>query len=142
VLAGSTIYLMPGFTVVAGSAGTTFTAMAGTPPVLSITTASLPSGTAGASYGAVSLAAIGGSGSYAWSATALPSGLTLSAAGQLSGTPLSAGTQFPGKSLRRLPLSATSAGVRGPFATSFSERVTDIGPSVRERTLKKQQAAQ
>jgi hypothetical protein len=37
----------------------------------------------------------GGSGNYSWSAENLPSGLTLSSSGQLSGTPTAAGTFFP-----------------------------------------------
>jgi hypothetical protein len=58
-------------------------------PALAITTASLPSGTAGAAYAGATLAATGGTGTgYTWSITAgsLPAGLTLSSAGVLSGT--------------------------------------------------------
>ena len=57
-----------------------------------ITTATLPNGTAGQPYGPVTLAATGGSGSYSWSATGLPSGLTMTATGVLSGTPTASGT--------------------------------------------------
>jgi hypothetical protein len=60
-------------------------------PVL-ISTSNLPSGQAGQSYGPVSLAATGGSGSYSWSATGLPSGLTIAATGQINGTPSGGGT--------------------------------------------------
>ena len=73
-----------------------------------ITTISLPSGTVGTSYGA-SLSASGGSGSYIWSATGLPDGLSLITAATamycvsspcssqptittISGTPTTAGT--------------------------------------------------
>jgi uncharacterized protein (TIGR03437 family) len=59
--------------------------------VLSITTAFLPNGTVNASYGPVTLAASGGSGSVAWSATGLPAGILISAGGVLSGTPTAAG---------------------------------------------------
>ena len=68
----------------------------GTPPVtpLSITTASpLPQGMTGTGYSAT-LAATGGKTPYTWSVTTgnLPAGLTLSAAGVISGTPSAAGT--------------------------------------------------
>jgi hypothetical protein len=60
---------------------------------LSITTASLPSGTVGVAY-SQTLAGTGGTTPYTWSISAgtLPAGLTLSAAGVLSGTPTAAGT--------------------------------------------------
>ena len=62
--------------------------------VVSITTTSpLPAGTVGTAY-SKSFIAIGGTQTYTWSVTAgaLPAGLTLSAAGVLSGTPTTAGT--------------------------------------------------
>jgi hypothetical protein len=59
---------------------------------LQITTTSLPSGTAGASYSAT-VAAVGGTTPYTWSAAGLPSGLTTNAAtGAISGTSTLAGT--------------------------------------------------
>lgn len=60
---------------------------------LTITTSSLPSGTQNVAYSAT-LAASGGDGSYAWSLDSgyLPTGLSLSTAGVISGTPTSAGT--------------------------------------------------
>lgn len=64
------------------------------PAPLVITTASaLPDATVGASYD-VSLAAAGGTGSYAWdvAAAALPGGLTLESTGRLYGTPTDSGT--------------------------------------------------
>lgn len=56
-------------------------------PLVTITTSSLPQAKAGQPYNAA-LAASGGAGNYAWSmaAGALPSGLTLSPAGIISGT--------------------------------------------------------
>ncbi|MBS1875690.1 MAG: putative Ig domain-containing protein [Acidobacteria bacterium] len=59
---------------------------------LSISTASpLASATVGSAYSA-QFAAAGGSGSYSWTATGLPSWLTLSTAGVLSGTPTATGS--------------------------------------------------
>jgi YVTN family beta-propeller protein len=60
---------------------------------LSITTASLPSGTVGAPYSRT-LAASGGSGGNNWTITSglTPSGLSFSVGGTLSGTPLAAGS--------------------------------------------------
>jgi len=65
-------------------------------PALTITTpSSLPPGTQGASY-SYNLAASGGVGSYTWSLASgsnpLPTGLTLSSSGQLSGIPTVSGT--------------------------------------------------
>ena len=58
-----------------------------------VTTSSLPGGTIGTGY-SQTLTASGGSGAYTWSITAgsLPSGLTLSPAGTISGTPATGGT--------------------------------------------------
>ncbi len=63
------------------------------PPALTITTDSLSGGTVGASYGAT-LAASGGIPGYTWTLAggALPSGLSLSSSGVISGTPTGAGT--------------------------------------------------
>ena len=56
-------------------------------PPVSIITSSLPGGQASASYGPVTLAASGGSGSFSWSASGLPAGLSFSSGGTISGTP-------------------------------------------------------
>jgi hypothetical protein len=61
-------------------------------PLPTITTTSLPAGTSGRAYSAT-LSAAGGVPPYTWSATGLPSGITLSGStGVLSGTPLRPGT--------------------------------------------------
>ena len=56
------------------------------PGTLTIVTAAIPNGTVGVPY-TFTLAASGGSAPYAWTAGPLPSGLSLSPAGVLSGTP-------------------------------------------------------
>jgi FtsP/CotA-like multicopper oxidase with cupredoxin domain len=66
-----------------------------TPAPLAITTTSpLPAGSQSSVYGPVTFAATGGVGAYTWSLASgsLPAGLTLSAAGVLSGTPTATGT--------------------------------------------------
>ena len=64
-----------------------------TAPPLTVTTASLPGGTVGATY-SQTLAAGGGTGGYTWAVGSgtLPAGLTLGASGGISGTPTVAGT--------------------------------------------------
>jgi hypothetical protein len=75
-----------------GSANLTETVVAATSPLgitpLAITTISLPNATVGTAYSAT-LTATGGTPPYVWSLAAgsLPSGLTLSSSGILSGTP-------------------------------------------------------
>jgi hypothetical protein len=67
----------------------------GGPPPLTVATSSLPSGPLGASY-SQTLAATGGTAPYSWSLVpgsgSLPSGLSLSSSGLISGTPSIAGT--------------------------------------------------
>lgn len=61
---------------------------------LTIITTSLPSATEGLAY-SVQLQATGGSGNYAWSlasGSSLPTGLSLSASGLISGTPTVSGS--------------------------------------------------
>ena len=67
--------------------------VAGAPSALTITTSSLPSGTAGKAY-STTLSASGGTPGYTWSITSgsLPSGLTLSSSGTISGAPTASGT--------------------------------------------------
>jgi hypothetical protein len=63
------------------------------PAPLVITTGILPTGTVGTPYSAT-LAATGGVSPYTWSAIGLPSGLSMSIAGTISGVPTTAGTQM------------------------------------------------
>jgi hypothetical protein len=60
------------------------------PPSVTITPAALSNGAVGSSY-SVGLSASGGTGSYTFTATGLPPGLTLAASGTLSGIPTTAG---------------------------------------------------
>ncbi len=59
-----------------------------------ITTTTLPGGTAGSAYGPATITATGGAGGFTFSVSTgtLPAGLTLSAAGVISGTPTTPGT--------------------------------------------------
>src|SRR5207248_2047069 len=67
----------------------TFTVNAG----LNISTASLPAWTVNRPYTPTTVAATGGTGAYTWSATGLPTGLTINAGtGVISGTPTATGT--------------------------------------------------
>ncbi|HZL56284.1 MAG TPA: putative Ig domain-containing protein, partial [Bryobacteraceae bacterium] len=59
---------------------------------LTVTPTSLPSGTVSQVYGPVTAMASGGSGTYTWSATGLPPGLSISQAGVIGGTPSTAGS--------------------------------------------------
>ena len=70
-----------------------FNTSGGTTSLLSVGTTSLPNGTQSAGYNQ-SLAAASGAAPYSWSlfSGTLPSGLTLSASGQISGTPTILGT--------------------------------------------------
>jgi hypothetical protein len=85
---------------------------------ISITTSSLPGGTVGKSY-SFSFSAAGGSQPYTWfSSTTPPAGLTFLSNGNLSGTPLAAGT---------FPLTITVVDARQSFASgSF---VLSVGSS-------------
>ena len=65
----------------------------GGPQPLDITAASPPAGTSGAAYAGYMFAASGGTSPLSWTGSgSLPPGLTLSASGQLSGMPATAGT--------------------------------------------------
>ena len=61
--------------------------VAGVQALAITTTCPLPGGTEGQAYGPVQLQATGGTGTYTWSVTGLPSELTCSPAGVISGTP-------------------------------------------------------
>jgi uncharacterized protein (TIGR03437 family) len=108
------------FTVqVSGSGGTSTAAVTMTIyNALTITTTGLPAGTKGQAYGPVTVAASGGSGSYTWSASGLPAGLTISSAGQISGTPTATGTSSS------VVVTATDSTAGATASTTFSITVT------------------
>ncbi len=94
------------------SANLTITVQASSPPPLTITTTTLASGTVGSAYSAT-LQATGGTTPYTWSVAsgALPSGLTLSTSGIISGTPATSGTSSFSvmvKDAESTPMTATS----------------------------------
>jgi hypothetical protein len=74
---------------------------------VTVTQTSLPSGTVGVAYTTTTLTATGGTSPYTWSITAgsLPLGLTLSAGGVISGTPLAIET--PGFTVQAMDSSGT-----------------------------------
>lgn len=105
-------------------------------PPLSITTASLPTGSVNAAY-STTLTASGGSGNsanYVWSATGLPGGLTLSPAGVLSGTPTSAATtqgisiQVSDSVTRQMATQTFSLLVYRALTFDFVDAVTALEP--------------
>ena len=61
-------------------------------PAITLTPGSLVAGQQGAAYGPLQFVATGGTTPHAWSATGLPTGLSLNATGSLSGTPSVSGT--------------------------------------------------
>ena len=79
---------------------------------ITVAAAPLPSGVVGTAYNQT-LTASGGTGPYTWSAVGLPAGLTLSAAGVLSGTPTSVGLNGP---LTSALVSVTATNVTVPAA--------------------------
>jgi hypothetical protein len=67
-----------------------------TPPALTVVTANLPNGTVGTTYTTTTLSATGGTAPYTWAVLSpLPTGLSLSSAGVISGTPTAAGSFTP-----------------------------------------------
>ena len=101
-----------------------------------ITQTSVPGGTVGSNYGPVTLTASGGSGSYTWSARFLPPGITISAAGVLSGVPSTAGTYLPNivvtdtvsqQTASINPSFVISAGAPPPPSLSISGSTSFIG---------------
>jgi len=88
-----------------------------------VAAATLPAGTVGAAY-SQTLTAAGGTGPYTWSAVNLPAGLSLSAAGVLSGTPSSVGLTGP---LTASLVSETALLVTVPAAMLVSAGTLRIG---------------
>jgi hypothetical protein len=98
-----------------------FNTSGGTTSLLSVGTASLPNGTQSAAYNQ-SLPAVGGAAPYSWSlfSGALPSGLTLSTNGQISGTPTTLGVS-------NFTVQVTDSSVPAQAATQALS-ITVVGP--------------
>ena len=83
-------------------------------PAVHVTTTELPSGVVGTAY-AATLTAADGTGPYTWTASGLPTTLTLSSGGQISGTPDSVGI------LDEITITVTDAnGKTDSFAASIT----------------------
>jgi len=97
-------------------------AVAAVPPPLSVSTTSLPNGTQSSAYNQ-RLAAVGGAAPYSWSlfSGTLPSGLTLSTSGQISGTPTILGTS-------NFTVQVTDSSVPTQTATQ-AFNITVVGPT-------------
>jgi hypothetical protein len=94
-----------------------------------VSTASLPSGTAGTTYSTTSLAATGGTSPYTYNITlgSLPSGLTMTSAGVISGTPTVGGTA-------NFSVAATDSGTpkQTSVAKQLSVTVAAVAPTATE----------
>ncbi|MBF9221174.1 putative Ig domain-containing protein [Hymenobacter ruricola] len=94
-------------------------------PTIAVSPATLPSGTRGATYNQT-ITALGGTAPYTYAITggALPAGLTLSAAGVLSGTPAASGSFT-------FMVTATDASTgAGPYTGSRSYTLTIAAPAI------------
>ena len=96
------------------------------PPVIAVAPTTLPSGTANTAY-TRTITATGGTAPYTFAVTAgpLPTGLTLSSSGALSGTPTQAGS-FP------ITITATDSttGPAAPYGGSRAYMLTIAGPTI------------
>ncbi len=108
------------------------------PGAPTVATVTLPTATQAAGYSA-SLAATGGLAPYSWTATsALPAGLSMTAAGNLSGTPTTAGSssftvqvadaQNPSKTGSASVSLVVAAAGSSAWATAATPTVSDAGP--------------
>ena len=95
---------------------------------LSITTTSLPGGTAGVAYPATQLNATGGVSPYSWTyISGLPNGLSLSTAGVLSGTPTASGTFAMAVQVYDSSLSSNTATANLPLSIQPGSGVYSCG---------------
>lgn len=109
-------------------------------PALSVATSALAAGVANSAYTAQTLAATGGSAPYTWTTTsgALPTGLTLSAAGAITGTPTVAGTanftvqvtdSASHTATKALTIAVSSTGVLTIVTTSLPNAIQSVAYS-------------
>ena len=94
-------------------------------PTLTLTPSTLPGGQAGVVYSSTAFAASGGTAPYRFAATGLPQGLSLNAAGVLSGTP----TQFGTFTVLVTTADATSATATTRFTLSINAPLAFAAPT-------------
>lgn len=91
-------------------------------PTPTIVAVVLPAGTVGATYSAPALIASGGTAPYTFSAAGLPSGLTMSSAGIISGTPVAPAAT----SVLVTVTDSTTASLGGPYTSAVRELAFSI----------------
>ncbi len=96
-------------------------------PAITLAPSALPSGTVNTAYSPLSITAAGGTAPYTYAMTAgtLPTGLTLSSGGVLSGTPTQAGS-FP----ITITAADSSTGPTAPYSGSRAYVLTIVGPTI------------
>ena len=95
---------------------------------LTLTTTSLPSGTAGTVYSGATIAATGGSGTYTFSAAGLPMGLTIASNGNITGTPTETGTFSPNFTVSDTASDTTSSNI--PLTIASSAPIVFTSPQI------------
>ena len=96
-------------------------------PLLALSPSTLEGGAVGVPYSATTFVASGGTAPYAYTSTGLPSGLGLSPAGAVSGTPMAAGT---------FTVTVTATDANGcAVSRSYTIPVTDAPPRIADLTL-------
>jgi uncharacterized protein (TIGR03437 family) len=94
---------------------------------LQIITGLLPNGVINIPFPFTSIQATGGSGSYTWSITGLPAGLTTDGSGDISGTPTTAvGSPF---TVKVTVTDGTNTSISRTFALSISTSLTVMAPT-------------
>jgi hypothetical protein len=95
---------------------------------LSVSTNSLPAATLCQAYGPVTVTATGGSGTYNWSASGLPAGVTITPAGVISGVPQMSSAGAGGTTIRTVTLSVTDTAPSSASNTIGLQFIDPNGP--------------
>ena len=90
----------------------------------------LPAGAAGSTYGPVAFSGIGGTPPYTFTASGLPSGMTITPSGVLAGTPGSQGGYNPLFTVTDSTSQCVAPFDSCPYVATFARSLT-IGPSLR-----------